>query len=387
VIKEDLLEVYPPDELLEDYPLKPHELLRDRYDRIFDQLKAIAERGPQLPVWITDYGETVAVKTLEALVEAGKQALANKTVILPPSAGGLGFGEDDQPTGLLDGNRKFIELARDLYDIADRWCDISGSPHRCRLWDGAELADKSMRLVRVIDTRPEDEEYEAEEGTADVASKPRFWRWYVRPRSADDDGSRAAREPQELQPHLRCAHDFADAIVTKLGLSEPESTAVRLAARWHDLGKQRQPWQRAIGNHAYPQIVLAKSGGKMRPLDLNRYRHEFGSLIDVNMEVEFQKLDETMRDLVLHLIAAHHGRARPHFPAEEAIDPERPVSLVATIARSVPQRFARLQRRYGRWGLAYLESLLRAADIMASQEKLSETPAASACESSRGATP
>ena len=36
------------------------------------------------------------------------------------------------------------------------------------------------------------------------------------------------------------------------------------------------------------------------------------------------------------------------------------------IAAAVAQRFARLQRRYGRWGLAYLESLLRAADYAAS---------------------
>ena len=36
------------------------------------------------------------------------------------------------------------------------------------------------------------------------------------------------------------------------------------------------------------------------------------------------------------------------------------------IAAEVPQRFARLQRKYGRWGLAYLESLLRAADWAAS---------------------
>ena len=30
------------------------------------------------------------------------------------------------------------------------------------------------------------------------------------------------------------------------------------------------------------------------------------------------------------------------------------------------ERFAKLQRKYGRWGLAYLESLLRAADYAAS---------------------
>ena len=42
------------------------------------------------------------------------------------------------------------------------------------------------------------------------------------------------------------------------------------------------------------------------------------------------------------------------------------------LAREVPRRFGRLQRKYGRWGLAYLESLVRAADIMASQERFSQ---------------
>jgi CRISPR-associated endonuclease/helicase Cas3 len=85
---------------------------------------------------------------------------------------------------------------------------------------------------------------------------------------------------------------------------------------------------------------------------------------------------------VLHLIAAHHGRARPHFPAEEVFDPERSQEVVAAMVRETPRRFARLQRRYGRWGLAWLESLLRAADIMASQEKLT----APTSESNPGAT-
>jgi hypothetical protein len=38
---------------------------------------------------------------------------------------------------------------------------------------------------------------------------------------------------------------------------------------------------------------------------------------------------------------------------------------VAAIAGNVPRRFARLQRKHGRWRLAYLESLLRAADYAA----------------------
>jgi CRISPR-associated endonuclease/helicase Cas3 len=105
----------------------------------------------------------------------------------------------------------------------------------------------------------------------------------------------------------------------------------------------------------------------MATRDLGDYRHEFGSLLDVLEEPEFKRLPGDVQDLALHLIAAHHGRARPHFPAPETFDPERSEREAADLAREVPRRFARLQRRYGRWGLAYLESLVRAADAMGSQ--------------------
>jgi CRISPR-associated endonuclease/helicase Cas3 len=69
----------------------------------------------------------------------------------------------------------------------------------------------------------------------------------------------------------------------------------------------------------------------------------------------------------MHLIAAHHGRARPHFPLAEAFDHNHVDVQSDKIAREVPRRFGMLQRKYGRWGLAYLESLVRAADALASQ--------------------
>ena len=78
------------------------------------------------------------------------------------------------------------------------------------------------------------------------------------------------------------------------------------------------------------------------------------------------------REIALHLIAAHHGFARPHFH-EDAMD-KRQVRKSREVSLNTVRRFACLQRRYGPWGLAYLEALFCAADAMASREN-PENPA------------
>jgi CRISPR-associated endonuclease/helicase Cas3 len=55
-------------------------------------------------------------------------------------------------------------------------------------------------------------------------------------------------------------------------------------------------------------------------------------------------------------------------------DPNHQHEDCLAVAQEVPRRFAELQRTYGRWGLAYLESLVRAADILASQRAEGGTP-------------
>jgi CRISPR-associated endonuclease/helicase Cas3 len=349
----ELLASNPPEELLEDYPLKPHERLRDRTDRVFKHLETIAKRSPDLPVWLLNRDDDLEVTTLTKLVEDGQQRLEDATVILPPAAGGLTEG------GMLDGSAAPVEDSPIAYDIADEWRDTEGQPRRQRVW-GEAYKPPGMRLVRRIDLI-------AEAGTEDEEEpETSSWFWYARPRSADDDGSRVARREQELTLHLEQVRDYAERLADRLNLEQSLHRAVVLAARFHDLGKNRRIWQRSIGNHDANRI-LAKSGPGMKPLEsLTRYRHEFGSLLDVTKEHEFQALDEDAKALVLHLIAAHHGRARPHFPIEEAFDPERALSDAQKSCSQVPQRFGRLQRRYGRWGLAWLESLVRAADAMAS---------------------
>ncbi|BCR05677.1 type I-U CRISPR-associated helicase/endonuclease Cas3 [Desulfuromonas versatilis] len=349
----------PPEDLLEDYPLKPHELLRDQTPRVFSELEKVAARCPLTPVWLLNSDGVVEVLSLTRLVERDKQKkpvlnLADCTVLLPPVVGGL-------EGGILNGDAGNSSGA--IYDIADHWLDGNGRPRRCRVWDDDD-PPLWMRLVRTIDVRPDGDEEEDEE--ADSTSR-RYWHWYVRPRSADDEGSRTARIKEELTPHLCSAEDFATRLVDRLGLEGLEAKAVVLATRWHDRGKDRLVWQRSIGNRDYPQQVLAKSGPGMWPINLSEYRHEFGSLVDLSSDTEFLELPAEIRDLVLHLVAAHHGRARPHFPAHETFDPNWPDMVTMAIVNEIPRRYGRLQRKYGRWGLAYLESLVRSADAMASQ--------------------
>lgn len=250
----DLRKRYKPEDLVEDYALEPHELLRDRTDRVFDHLELIAERCPNLSAWLVHDDGNVTVHSLTELVEKDKQrkplvSLADCVVLLSPEAGGL------TKEGMLDGGAGVVETLR--YDVADEWKDEKSEPCRMRVWDGEERP-AGMRRVRTIDTRPDADE-EPDEGE-ETSRGRRYWYWYAR-----NDGSRNARHEQDLDPHLKSAEDFASAIVAKIGLSEPEASAVTLAAKWHDLGKRREVWQRSIGNRDYPEKVLASPGAGCSP--------------------------------------------------------------------------------------------------------------------------
>ncbi|MDI3254937.1 MAG: hypothetical protein QJR10_09185, partial [Bacillota bacterium] len=111
---------------------------------------------------------------------------------------------------------------------------------------------------------------------------------------------------------------------------------------------------------------LAKTRGPIHQQMLGGYRHEFGSLPHAKDDAEFKKLPEELQDLALHLIAAHHGYARPLIATSGCDD--APPSMLEERACEVALRFARLQKRWGPWGLAWWESLLRAADVQASRD-------------------
>lgn len=185
--------------------------------------------------------------------------------------------------------------------------------------------------------------------------------------------------PQSLRKHVALVRQRIVEILAGLNLAEPLNLAARLAAEYHDHGKNRERWQNAAKGKAAPpgeewtDDTLGKSGGSMKP-DRRHYRHEFGSLREF-IEQQGTKtftdskgadITEEVLDLASHLIATHHGRGRPHFP-KGGFDPDVE-SRSPQIHAEVMRRFGRLQRKYGWWRLAWLENLLRCADALASAD-------------------
>jgi CRISPR-associated endonuclease/helicase Cas3 len=179
--------------------------------------------------------------------------------------------------------------------------------------------------------------------------------------STEDD--RSSSRPQSLVDHQSWAAEEARALAVALGLAPELGAVLELAARLHDEGKRAPRWQRAF--RAKPDQVYAKTRGPLNVRLLDGYRHEFGSLPYAEADPAVAKLSGPERDLVLHLIAAHHGGARPLISWHGCDD--APPSQLEARAREVALRFVRLQERWGPWGLAWLEALLRSADQRASR--------------------
>ena len=173
-----------------------------------------------------------------------------------------------------------------------------------------------------------------------------------------------SKTEQGLQDHLTETGQEANALALALGLPDEYRDMLLKAAEAHDLGKNRALWQDAM-NAPRAGRPYAKTRGGGNPRLLCGYRHEFGSLADVEISPDIQDLQGELKELALHLIASHHGYARPVIAP---IDPNAPPSVLATRAEQCALRYARLQRRWGPWGLAWWEAIFRAADQRASRK-------------------
>ena len=204
---------------------------------------------------------------------------------------------------------------------------------------------------------------------------------------------------------------------TETGMS-PNSgwyQAVLDAARWHDVGKTHPVFQKALRKPAeMMHEAYAKSKNppaRYNPPEHRYFRHELASALTW---LQTAPADVLERDLVAFLVAAHHGKVRlslrslpgeepPHNRPEARLargvldgDPVGPVELdglslpALTLDLSLmemgwdpkrgPSWLARmigLRDRFGPFRLAWLETLLRAADARASGAEMRSNKVAS----------
>lgn len=314
--------------------------------------------------------DVVRVNDMDASGKKRFQTLLfGKTLVMDARFGGVGDGllkddANDAPPTTDDGSNWLTPI---LISTKDKKRTISVPVIRFRVLECSNEGNDATEEKKGDEWR-ESLRFDLEH-TAD--GEATHWlavqKWRDTSNTEDD---RAEGRSQSLAEHQSWAAGKAESIGQRLGLPDEYVHALSIAARLHDEGKKGRNWKRAFHVERYardlgiPGEALAKTPKFNRYL-LEGYRHEFGSLPHAKDDAEFQKLPQDMQDLVLHLIAAHHGFARPLIATDGCED--APPSALEDRAREVALRFARLQKRWGPWGLAWWESLLRAADAQASR--------------------
>ncbi len=309
------------------------------------------------------------------------EKIARHRIVSPAMLGGLAGN------GLLDRTAKDQVQALDVIED-NGWAEVLGFRVRMLSPGEAKKSEKKPDWEAALRFNTDPEADEADELIVEV------YRGKAEESITGDPA--IARRAQGLAEHLDWARREAEELARRLDLPEKLARPLRLAAWMHDMGKRRKLWQQVMGGDPEAPLAKTASGGNGRLL--GGFRHELASVLDVladegasagpedvlkvlsDIRAEMAVLDSWQRDLTLHLVAAHHGRARPLMPP---IDDALPPSRLEREVRAIALRFARLQKQYGPWGLAWLEALLRAADRRASA-RLDSAPHTGAREADHG---
>jgi CRISPR-associated endonuclease/helicase Cas3 len=224
------------------------------------------------------------------------------------------------------------------------------------------------------------------------------------PDSTQRDQLSHTGQPLSLDEHTSHVVAQVLSILEELALPQRWQTPLLTAARWHDVGKSLEDFQvmlRDAAGEAAPQGILAKSGNKggTMPPWRKHFRHELASALA--WLAHHDSTDQA--DLIAYIIAAHHGKVRQSIRSmpEEQPPPDRASALMARgvvdgdelpelsfAGITMPQttlrldlmrmgsddkgrpswlaRMIALRDQFGPFAVAYLETLLRAADMRAS---------------------
>ncbi|WP_344336499.1 type I-G CRISPR-associated helicase/endonuclease Cas3g, partial [Brevibacterium salitolerans] len=176
---------------------------------------------------------------------------------------------------------------------------------------------------------------------------------------------------QTLDEHRRQVAAWSDADAAAAGLSQALADVLLLAGLHHDDGKLRPEWQMSVGGNEL--APLARPGRWLSAQEQAARRRACGLEDGWRHEEASVCLLGPAPALLIHLVGSHHGWYRPILP---------PIRLVSQGDREYSRalghsdRFAELNQRFGIWGLAYLEAVLRLADWRAAANAVDCTPRA-----------
>lgn len=327
------------------FPLRGEELARapTPYARRLIARALARQRGRGLPLAVLESGGEPFAARASGVEDL--PPLEYATVVLPPFAGGLspeGLPDEDAPGPVPD-----------VGDTAERVRFLAGEASGGDGESPAWVEDGAALRVPVPDG----------DGHAG-----RAWVYALRrpgPDLATSGLTLLGSSTQGLDEHDRQVGEAARELGAALepGLDPELAEALGLAGEWHDTGKARRVWQLAAGAPPDGAPLAKARRGRLRAGALRGYRHELGSLADAEQGLPH---GTPHRDLILHLVAAHHGWARPGFPPSGQWDPESSAAESRARAARVADRYARLSAELGPWRLAWLEALLKAADAWVS---------------------
>lgn len=344
------------EKLLEQYPVRPQEILREPAGHVLEKLKQLAEKLGEKAndSWLIQVDTDGSAEIVNLSKVVNSDNLNRKLLLLPEGLGTIekGMFRAELPS----------ELDAVLFDVADHGLS---SPERCRyLIEG----DVWRFLGKPKQIEPAETEYPSLRDRNAIAAFAR---------RGDFKAPLLIRHPEEpgkalayfakatlgkknlrdvpLEEHQSAVACKAKDLAIRVGLNGLSATYER-AGEIHDEGKCREVWQRAMGGSIEKPIAKSKSPFNLRLIA--RYRHELGSLLTAKEEID---------DLLLHLIATHHKAARPYF--EECQFDRDDLKGSQAAALESARRFARLQNQFGPWGLAYLEAVFKCADGLVSAEE------------------
>lgn len=188
-------------------------------------------------------------------------------------------------------------------------------------------------------------------------------------------------EAVPLDQHSAAVAGRAAQLGRAVGVVDDLVAALEWAGRHHDDGKCDPRFQAVLRGTTSPQSdgpVLAKSERTravrarrdQTRLDPSGWRHEQLSVVIASRDPDAT----AQRELGLRLVGTSHGHGRPFFPhsAVQLISAADGDALPAAIALfdrgGWDELIEATHDRWGPWGCAYLEALLRAADCQVSAE-------------------